>query len=149
MSITGSYYDAARNAQERWVATMEQMMNEWQGVMPAGFAKMDPKELNQQMREGIDRSFDFWTKALEVQRQFAYRVADANIEYLTALQGEAAQLGSLMNVQMMKASDQVKNAARTATDAMADAAARAEQKVRDAADAVQHHGSDESGSDHA
>lgn len=136
MSITGSYYDAARNAQERWVATMEQMMNEWQGVMPAGFVKMDPKELSQQMRDGIDRSFDFWTKALEVQRQFAYRVADANIEYLSALQGEAAQLGELMNVQLLNATDQVKNATRVATDVMADAAATAEKGVRDAAQAV-------------
>lgn len=136
MSITGSYYDAARNAQERWVATMEQMMNEWQGVMPNGFTKMDPAELNQQMREGIDRSFDFWTKALEVQRQFAYRVADANIEYLTALQGEASQLGSMMNAQMLNASDKVKSAARMATDAMANAAAKAEQGVRDAAAAA-------------
>lgn len=136
MSITGSYYDAARNAQERWVATMEQMMSEWRGVMPAGVDKMDPQELNKQMREGIDRSFDFWTKALEVQRQFAYRVADANIEYLTALQGEASQLGQLMNAQMLKASEQVKSASRMATDAMADAAAKAEQRVKDAAEAV-------------
>lgn len=136
MSITGSYYDAARNAQERWVATMEQMMSEWRGVMPAGVDRMDPQELNKQMREGIDRSFDFWTKALEVQRQFAYRVADANIEYLTALQGEASQLGQLMNAQMLKASEQVKSASRMATDAMADAAAKAEQRVRDAAEAV-------------
>ncbi len=136
MSITGSYYDAARNAQERWVATMEQMMSEWRGVMPAGVDRMDPQELNKQMREGIDRSFDFWTKALEVQRQFAYRVADANIEYLTALQGEASQLGQLMNAQMLKASEQVKSASRMATDAMADAAAKAEQRVKDAAEAV-------------
>ena len=136
MSITGSYYDAARNAQERWVATMEQMMSEWRGVMPAGVDRMDPQELNKQMREGIDRSFDFWTKALEVQRQFAYRVADANIEYLTALQGEASQLGQLMNAQMLKASEQDKSASRMATDAMADAAAKAEQRVRDAAEAV-------------
>ena len=51
-------------------------------------------------------------------------------------QGEASQLGQLMNAQMLKASEQVKSASRMATDAMADAAAKAEQRVKDAAEAV-------------
>lgn len=139
MSITSSYYDAARNAQERWVATMEQMMTEWQGGLSAGGTKMDPRDLTQQMREGIDRSLDFWTKALEVQRQFAYRVAEANIEYLTALQGGAAQLGELMNAHLAKATDQVKDARQMATDAMADVAAQMQQDAPDTAAGVEQH----------
>ena len=45
MSSTGSYYDAARNAQGRWVATVEQMMSGLRGGMPAGVDRMDPEEL--------------------------------------------------------------------------------------------------------
>ncbi|MEP7159805.1 MAG: hypothetical protein ABI746_01740 [Dermatophilaceae bacterium] len=136
MSMSAQYFEAARTAQERWVASLQNMANEASGALPSRMAGLDTDSLGKQAHEGIDQVFDFWAKSMKVQREIARKVADANIEYLSALQGQALAVSQQATEQVKEATAQVAEVTRHAQDQVAEAAAKAEESMANAANSA-------------
>ena len=136
MSMSAQYFEAARTAQERWVATLQNMANEAQSALPSRMIGVDTDQLSKQTHDGIDQIFDFWAKSMKVQRDIARKIADANIEYLAALQGQALAVSQQATEQVKEATAQVAEVTRQAQDQVAEAAAKAEESMANAANSA-------------
>lgn len=133
MSMTAQYMDAAKTAQERWASSLEAAAQSYRSAIPAGLGEVEPATLIEKTHASIEQFFGFWNKALQVQKDLAMRMADANIEYLSSLQTQASAVASSLQSQVKDVAAKAQEAAGKAQDAMVDVAEKAEATMTSAA----------------
>lgn len=75
MSIQDQYTDTMRQSQETWTAMVQSLtdnMTKAFGTTGSQFPTVDPNA-------AIDQVFDFWTKALDMQREAAKQLVGATV----------------------------------------------------------------------
>ena len=88
MSITDQYLEATRKMQETWFSAVDAMTAQFSTQLErpaaASVAGVDP-------RKAVDEMFDFYGRALAVQRETAHKVLDANAQLTEQWNTQAEQ----------------------------------------------------------
>lgn len=77
MSITSQYIEATRKMQENWFSAVDAMTSQFSQQLERPTAMMTPSS-TVDPRKVVDELFDFYAKALTVQRETAHKILDAN-----------------------------------------------------------------------
>lgn len=88
MSITEQYLEATRKMQENWFSAVDAMTSQFSKQFDrpstAQFGAVDP-------RKAVDEMFDFYGRALAVQRETAHKLLDANQQLTEQWNSQAEQ----------------------------------------------------------
>lgn len=78
MSITSQYIEATRKMQENWFSAVDSMTAQFAEKFERPSAATVPVMVDP--RKAVDELFDFYGKALAVQRETAHKILDANMQ---------------------------------------------------------------------
>ena len=103
MSIGNQFIEANRRIQENWLSAFEALTSQVQRQLDSPtslpFAPMDVPMGEVDGDKAIDETFDFWSKALEVQREATKKVYSANHELMEQWRNQAQQLQGVIHTQ--------------------------------------------------
>ena len=134
MSITEQYYSNAKEAQAKWAEAVKSIFDESKKAFDGQTLALDSKSAGERVQEGIDQIFDFWSKAIEFNRDLAKKVADANVEYLNVLQRQAEAAGEQALARFEEARQRAEKVAAETQDALAKSAAELENSATQVAE---------------
>jgi methyl-accepting chemotaxis protein len=126
MSVQELYTNTLRQTQEAWVGAIESYTTSVQKAF--GQPTVNPFELVDPS-EAIDQVFDFWGKALEVEREFAKTLAKASYNVGQAVRHQAESVTEAVREQ----AESVSEAVRQQVEQVSDAAREQAEQVSEAA----------------
>lgn len=129
MNITEQYYSNAKEAQAKWAEAMKSVYDETKKAFDGQTLAVDANAANERVQQGIDQVFDFWSKAIEFNRDLAKKVADANVEYLNVLQRQAEAAGEQALARFEEARLRAEKVANQTQEALAKSAAELENSA--------------------
>ncbi|MDO5627456.1 MAG: hypothetical protein Q4G43_03950, partial [Mobilicoccus sp.] len=102
MTLTRQYLEATRQMQENWFSAVDAMTAQFSQKLdrPATnvFPAADP-------RKAVDELFDFYSKALSVQRETAHKILDANMQVSDQWNAQVEQFYSAWREQAQSMTD--------------------------------------------
>ena len=88
MTVQDQFSDTIRKTQQDWVSVMES----WRQSVRKTFAQTENPFSVADTSDAIDQVFDFWTTALEMQREFAKQFVGATAEPADKVRSQAESL---------------------------------------------------------
>ena len=134
MNMSEQYYANAKEAQAKWAEAVKSVYDEARRAFDGETLQVDSAAAGERVQQGIDQVFDFWSKAVEFNRDVFKRVADANLEYFNVLQRQAEAAGGRALSQFEAARARSEQVAERTQEAMAKSAAELENAGRNVAD---------------
>lgn len=134
MSMSEQYYANAKEAQAKWAESMKSVYDEARRAFDGETLRVDSAAAGERVQQGIDQTFDFWSKAVEFNRDVFKRVAEANLEYLNVLQRQAEAAGGRALQQFEEARARSEQVAERTQEAMVRSASQLEEAGRTVAD---------------
>ncbi|WP_425307729.1 hypothetical protein AADG42_02905 [Ammonicoccus fulvus] len=132
--MSEQYYANAKEAQAKWAESMKSVYDEARRAFDGETLRVDSAAAGERIQQGIDQTFDFWSKAVEFNRDVFKRVAEANLEYLNVLQRQAEAAGGRALEQFEEARVRSEQVAERTQEAMARSASQLEEAGRTVAD---------------
>lgn len=133
-SISEQYYANAKEAQAKWTEAVKSIFDETKKAFDGQTLAVDANAANERVQQGIDQVFDFWSKAIEFNRDLTKKVADANVEYLNVLQRQAEAAGEQAMARFEEARVRAEKVATQTQDALAKSAAELENSATQVAE---------------
>ncbi|MDO5499104.1 MAG: hypothetical protein Q4F67_05405, partial [Propionibacteriaceae bacterium] len=91
--MSEQYNENTKAAQAKWAEATRSVFEEARRAFDGETFAVDAQAAGERWQQGIDQVFDFWSRAVEFNRDVAKRLADANLEYLNVLQRQAEAAG--------------------------------------------------------
>lgn len=134
MTISEQFYSNAKEAQAKWNEAVKSVFDETKKAFDGQTFKVDAAASGERVQQGIDQVFDFWSKAIEFNRDLAKKVAEANIEYLNVLRSQAEAAGEQYLAKFEEARVRAEKVAKETQDALAKSAIELENSAAQVAD---------------
>lgn len=128
-AVQNQYAETIKQAQETWADMVESITQNIQAPFGQPVQGFSVPRFTQVANQAIDQTFDYWAKAVEVQRDVAKQVIASNLQLIdqvgaqaevaqTVVQGHARNIGEFAREQV----ETVKGAAQEQAEAVKDAA---------------------------
>ena len=134
MNTTEQFYANAKEAQAKWAEAVKSVFDETKKAFDGQTLAVDSAAAGERVQQGIDQVFDFWSKAVEFNRDLSKKVAESNLEYLNVLKSQAEAAGSQYLAKVDEARVRAERVARETQDALAKSAAELESSATRAAE---------------
>lgn len=102
MTITAQYIEATRKVQDNWFAAFDALTTQYTRQLERPVATVFPTV---DARKAVDEVFDFYGKALDVQRETAHKVLAANYEIAQQWSAQSLQVQGVLREQAKVVSD--------------------------------------------
>lgn len=139
MTIAEQYTNTVRQTQENWTGVLQSFTDNLQNVFGSSvkpFAGVDPTA-------AIDQVFDFWTNALESQRQLAKQLVGATVTTSETIRSQAESVGTAIREQVENSGTVILEHAESLNQAAHVQAAAADKAAHQAAKAAEKAAHDE------
>jgi hypothetical protein len=134
MTASEQFYNNAKDAQAKWTESVKSVYDEARKAFEGNAFQVDASEAGERVQKGIDQVFDFWSKAIDFNRDLAKKVADANLEYLNVLKSQAEAAGEQYVAKFEEARARAEKVARETQEALLKSAVELEKTAGQASE---------------
>lgn len=134
MTMSEQYYNNAKEAQAKWNEAVKSVFEETKKAFEGQTFQVDAAAAGERVHQSIDQVFDFWSKAVEFNRDLSKKVAEANMEYLNVLKSQAEAAGEQYLAKFEEARVRAEKVARETQDALAKSAIELESSANQVAE---------------
>jgi hypothetical protein len=134
MTVSEQLYNNAKDAQDKWAESVKSVYAEAKKAFEGNAFQVDASEAGERVQKGIDQVFDFWTRAVEFNRDLAKKVAEANIEYLNVLKSQADAAGEQFQAKFEEARARAEKVAQDTQEALLKSAVQIEKSANQVAE---------------